>query len=301
MIYSKELTNISLEQVKLSQEQVNVSRLLFESGKAAESELYESEAQLAQNNLKYTESVNNLTMARLELAQLLNLEDYERFDIKFSLTEDSALDFDNLPSVMSVYQSALDTRPAIAAAKYRIASSEKSLRITKSAYYPTISLGGGYSNSYFYNYNLPDGIENLSFNDQLKNNGSQSIGLTLSIPIFNRFATRNSVRESRLRVSAQKLQLQNARQDLLKEIQQAYANATASRDKYISAKKSVDASEIAYSYEEKKFNAGRSTSFDLNSARLRLEQSKSEELQSYYQYLFRVKILEFYDGKSLLQ
>ena len=251
--------------------------MLFRS---AESELYESEAQLAQNNLKYTESVNNLTMARLELAQLLNLEDYERFDIKFSSTEDSALDFDKLPSVMSVYQSALDTRPAIAAAKYRIASSEKSLRITKSAYYPTISLGGGYSNSYFYNYNLPDGIENLSFNDQLKNNGSQSIGLTLSIPIFNRFATRNSVRESRLRVSAQKLQLQNARQDLLKEIQQAYANATASRDKYISAKKSVDASEIAYSYEEKKFNAGRSTSFDLNSARLRLEQSKSEELQS---------------------
>ena len=194
-----------------------------------------------------------------------------------------------------------NSRPSIKAAQFRLESSLKTLKIAKSQYYPTLNFDAGYSNSYYYNYNLEEGMKNVSFSNQVKNNGSEYLGLSLSIPIFNRFSVRNQVKQSRLNIEQQKLQLENAKQVLYKEIQQAYFNAVASEDKFKSAEKSVEASQIAFQHEETKYLNGKSTVLEYNNARLRLERSLSEEAQAKYDYIFRIKILDFYNGIPLYE
>ena len=136
----------------------------------------------------------------------------------------------------------------------------------------------------------------LSFGKQLDLNGSEYVGLSVNIPIFNRFSTRNSVRQARLQIASQNWQLLEARQNLNKEIQQAYWNAAKARDSYFSAQKAAESTTIAYKYEAERFAAGRSTSLDMQNARAKLEKSLRDELQSKCEYLIRVKILEFYNG-----
>ncbi|MEG1617830.1 MAG: TolC family protein [Bacteroidales bacterium] len=299
-LFAKELLTISIEQVRLSKEQLVQTEQLVKNGKSPISQLYETQAQLAKDELTLTESENNVMLALLDLSQVLNLPNEKDFDIE---TPDIAAilvqDMKELLNPMEVYDYSVSNRPGIKAAQYRLESSLKNLNIAKSNYYPSLSLSAGYSNSYYYSYNLPEGMKNLSFRDQLKNNGSESLGLSLSIPIFNRFATRNQVKQARLSIDAQKLQLLNAKQNLFKEIQQAYFNASASESKFKSAAKAVEASRIAYEHEELKYRNGRSTTLELNNAQVRLERSLAEEAQAKYDYVFRSKILDFYNGKPL--
>ncbi len=299
-LFAKELLTISIEQVRLSKEQLVQTEQLVKNGKSPISQLYETQAQLAKDELTLTESENNVMLALLDLSQVLNLPNEKDFDIE---TPDIAAilvqDMKELLNPMEVYDYSVSNRPGIKAAQYRLESSLKNLNIAKSNYYPSLSLSAGYSNSYYYSYNLPEGMKNLSFRDQLKNNGSESLGLSLSIPIFNRFATRNQVKQARLSIDAQKLQLLNAKQNLFKEIQQAYFNASASESKFKSAATAVEASRIAYEHEELKYRNGRSTTLELNNAQVRLERSLAEEAQAKYDYVFRSKILDFYNGKPL--
>lgn len=112
-------------------------------------------------------------------------------------------------------------------------------------------------------------------------------------------ATRNQVRMARLDIENQQLQLDNTRLILYKEIQQAYYNAVAAHEKYRSSEKSVEASQIAFQYEEQKYKAGKSTSYQFNDIKTRLAKSLSEVLQAKYDFIFRSKILDFYNGAPL--
>lgn len=112
-------------------------------------------------------------------------------------------------------------------------------------------------------------------------------------------STRNQVRSARISIENQELMLENMRQNLYKEIQQAYYNAVAAHEKYLSSEKSVEASRTAFRYEEQKYNAGRSTSYQFNDAKTRLAKSLSEAAQAKYDFIFRTKILDFYNGRPL--
>lgn len=296
----KELLLISQQQVALTKEQLEQTRLLVEAGKSPVSELYESEAQLAKDELSLTESLNNVNLALLDLSQALNLPISDNFDILLPNPDNIAFDKDKiLVNPLDIYAFSVEHRPAIKAAQYTLESTKKQLKISQAAYYPSISFGAGYSNNYYYNYNLPEGQKNTSFGQQLKNNGSESLRLSMSIPIFNRFATRNQVKQSRLNIELQQLALEQAKQSLFKEIQQAFYNAVAAQEKFRSAEKAVAASRLAFQFEETKYKNGRSSALELSNARLRLEKSLSDEAQAKYDYLFRTKILDFYQGKSL--
>ncbi len=159
---------------------------------------------------------------------------------------------------------------------------------------PTLGLGLGYSNGYYYNYSNKG--YNAPFSDQIKNNGGQYISLNLNIPIFNRFATRNQVRSAKLNIENQQLILENVKKDLFKEIQTAYLNATAAQEKYLSSQKSVEASQESFRYAEERYQVGKSSVFEFNEARTRLFQSQSEQIQAKYEFIFRSKILDFYNG-----
>lgn len=302
VLFDQELYGIAREQVALSKEQVENTEILVKNGKNPESELYDARAALAKEEVNLTQAENTWKLSLLDLSQLLNLESVEGFEVALPDMEKMVIaETVNLMTPESVYQASVANRPSVKAAEFRLQSSEKSLKIAKAAYYPQLSLGASYSNSYYHTYHLGEGASNPSFSTQLDRNGSESVGLNLSIPIFNRMYTRNQVRSARITVENRQLVLENMRQNLYKEIQQAYYNAVAAHEKYLSSEKSVTASRMAFKYEEQKYNAGRSTSYQYNDAKTRLAKSLSEAAQAKYDFIFRTKILDFYNGRPLYE
>jgi outer membrane protein len=301
VLLCRELYEIALDQLALNEQQVEQTRLLVIGGKSPESDLYDARSSQAQQQMQVTEAANNLQLSLLDLTQAMNLPQVA--DFKVSVPDVSELiirEASGLVLPAEAYQHSVTERPAIRAASYRLEGSEKVLQAARGAYYPSLRLGAGYSNSYYYNYSLAAGMSNASLADQLAQNSAQSIGLSLSIPIFNRMTTRNRVRSARLNIRNQELLLNQAKQDLYKEVQQAYYNAVAAHEKFRSSEVAVQAAKLAYDFEEQKYQAGRSNIYAFDQVRMRLSAARSESAQAKYNFLFRSRILEFYNGKSLV-
>ena len=143
------------------------------------------------------------------------------------------------------------------------------------------------------------GAVNPAFGRQFRNNSTEYVGVAINIPIFNRMATRNSVRTAKLGVRSQQLALTEAEQTLQKEIETAYYQADAALLKYRSAEKALNSAQVAFRYEAEKYAAGRSTTFDYNDARTRMQKAESDQIQAKYEFIFRTKILDFYAGFPL--
>ena len=295
----KELVRIAESQVEISRQQVERSQLLTENGKSLKSELMESKALWAKDKLNLTQCKNDLSSAILELSQALNRKSSAGFDIEEPQSEMVLVEALNSlhKCDTAVLFAESDHRPEIRSAKLQIQSSRHDLRIAQAARYPSVSLSGGYSNSYYYSFIT--GYNNAAFRNQLKNNGNEYIGLNISVPIFNKLATRNQIRNARINIKLQELNLENAKMALRKEIETAYHNAETSYEKYLSARESFEAAREAFHYENEKIAVGRSTLFDYNDAKTRMEKSESEMMQAKYEVIFNCKILDFYNGSKL--
>ncbi|MCD8176797.1 MAG: TolC family protein [Tannerellaceae bacterium] len=197
----------------------------------------------------------------------------------------------------NIYDHAVTFKPQIREQEYLLQSQEKNLLIARAGYYPKLNLSAGYYNSYYHS-SGEDAI-NRNFSEQWKNNARKYIGLSLSISIFNRFQTRNNVRNAKVAIINRQLIMDNTKKNLYKEIQQAYYNAAASQDKLIASGKSVEANEEAFKYAEERYNAGKSTAYEFNEAKTKLAQSLSEQAQAKYTFIFRAKILDFYNGTPI--
>lgn len=293
VLYSKELTAVAERQLELSRQQAARSRELVEAGKQPESALYESEALRANDQLTLTQARNDLQLALLNLSQALNRESAAGFDVvEPTLDSVTITSLHRLGSADAVYAFAVENRPHIRAERLRLESSENSVQIAKSALYPSISLSGGYGTGVF------SGDEE-KFWAQMRQKSREFVGLSLNIPIFNRRATRNDIRSAQLSVRSQQLALTDAERSLRKEIEQAWYNADAAFSKYNSAEAALVSARTAFAYEQKKAEAGRSTVFDFNDAKTRMEKAESELVQSKYEFVFRSKILDFYRGEPL--
>jgi outer membrane protein len=194
-----------------------------------------------------------------------------------------------------VYNNAVAVKPQIKEQEYLLESQKKMLQVAKSGYLPKLDFNASYSNGY-YHYSGGNDIVNTPFSDQIKQNERKTIGFSLSIPIFNRFQVRNSVRSNKIAILNRELMMESSKKTLYKEIQQAYFNATAAQEKYKAADKSVLASKEAFGYAEDKYNAGKSTVYEYSEAKTKYSQSLSEQIQAKYNYIFRAKILDFYNG-----
>lgn len=302
-LYYRGLVDVQRRQLELDQAALEKARALFEAGKRPESEVATADAQVALTEHSLTEAIGNEILARLDLMQMLNLDGDVR---EFSIVEleegngkievgDVALDVKGADSGIEgtpdgIFDLAVANYPSILAAQYNLESSRYQLKVARSGYLPTLSLSASYSNSYNYVYDM----DNIRFGKQLDLNGSEYIGLSLNIPIFDRFQTRNSMRQARLNIENQNMALIEARQSLNKEIQQAYWNAQKARDNYTSAQKANASTALAYQYESDRYDSGKGTSYDLQQARTRMEKAQHDEVQAKYEYLMRIKILESY-------
>ena len=286
-LLNKELLIISENQLESTSADYQRRLALVESGRLAEGELFEVEAQMAREELNRVQAENNLKLAILDLAQIMELESFNNFDIVAPSAETLINETGLIPSE-AIYESALVNRPQIRSMQYRLESSEKEVLMARSQYFPTLSFGANMGTGY---YNM-SGRPNDTFSSQLRNNMSNSLGFNLRIPIFNKFQIKNNVSSARLAIANTQLELDKTKLELRKQIEQAYYNAVASASRWEAAKKSVEASNEAYRFTEEKHESGRANSYELFLAKNNQTQALGEEAQAKYEYAFRLKILE---------
>ena len=287
ILLNKELLQIAEDQLALTRTKIEQRKGLVAAGKLAEGELLDLLAQEAKEEMNRLQAENTLKLSLLDLAQYLEIDNFEKMDV---VAPDNLSESDlQLLTADAVFQSALTHRPEIKGAEYRLKSSEYNVLIAKGNYYPSLSLGANYGTSYYNLSNLPT---NNSFAQQLSDNMSAQIGLSLRVPIFNKFEVRNGVRSAELGVKSSKISMDNAKLELKKSIQQAYYNALGAKSRWDASKKSEVASREAYRFTNQKYEGGKATLYELYQAKSNMTQVLSEGVQAKYQYFFRVKMLE---------
>lgn len=293
ILFAEELVSVSQAQTEVTQQQINRTKQLVDAGSAARGALLEIEAQLAREELQVVNDQNRLQLAYLNLYQLLELPIEKSFKIEApALPEISANA--TMANSFDVFKNAVKVRPEIKAAQLRVESARRQLEIVKGNRYPTLTFGANYNNQYYKILNAD--FDQISFNKQLKSNGRYGFGFNLSIPIFNRFQIKNGISNSQLQIQDYEYQLQTSRNVLQKDIEQAYTNAIAALNRYVSSEKAVKSTEEAFRYTEEKFNVGMVNSLEYNQSKNNLTAAQSELLQAKYEYIFRAKILDFYNG-----
>jgi outer membrane protein len=289
-LYYKGQVRISEHKTDVSKQFVDKATELFSSGKRPKSELAEAEATLSSDQYALTEARSNAKLACITLAQMLNLTDVESFEIE---DPDTTSVFAPLAEPQVLFNDIVENYPTILASKYNIESTRYGIEVAKSAYWPELSLTGSISD-YYYN-TFHESVP--SFGYQLKDNDNYVIGLSLKVPIFNGFKTRNSIRKAKLAYEDAQVTLDDSRLKLQKEIQQAYYNAITARDKFEAANKAEASNALSYAYENEKYDSGRSTVYDLNQSRQKWFSAQEDALRSRYEYLIRMKILDFYKNR----
>lgn len=324
VIFAEELLKISQNQFEISKEQLTRTQKLVEAGSLAKSVEYDIKAQLANDEVSVTTADNNYQLALLSLKQLMNLDSLSNFMIakpNIDLQEGQLLN----TNIQAIYETAVKNQPGVKSSEYSIMSAEKSLAASKGRVSPTISLnaslGTGTSGLAkdvvgvnFTGYQL-SGLTNKGdsvytpateiitkktpFADQFKNNVNKSVGFTITVPLFNGLQTHTAIKNAKITALNARFSQDLVKQNLFKNIAQAYANAKAALNKYKATKASVDAADESFKYAQQKFNAGAISAFDFSTAKNRLFAAESNLLQSKYDYVFKLKVLDYYQGKPL--
>lgn len=299
LLFRQEMTRTAETQLALIREQRNRTAEMVRVGKWAEGKLLDIDAQMAKDEQLLVQYRSEEELARLDLGQALELEHPESITVKAPDTD--VLVAERLGSLLApeeIYRTALGLKPALHSSELQIASAREGLASARAAYFPTLSLSAGYSNGYFRDLGKEYAAINPSFSEQWKNNGSYSIGLSLNIPIFSAMQTQDRVRSSRLQVRSSELRLVEEKKTLYKEIRQAYSNAVAADKAIAAAENSKAATLKAYEYARDSFEAGRLSAYEYAEAKTKYALSQVEELRAKYDFIYKAKVLDFYQGKD---
>jgi outer membrane protein len=333
VLLDKELLETSRLQFASTSEQVARTEKLVQAGALALANLLELRGQLASDELALVNAENKLNLSLLNLQQFLQLPVNDAFDIVTPpLPEISSLSEIESINTSELYNTALNKQPVIQSADMRVKSSLLNVQAAKGAYYPRLTLNGniftGYSSARqrvmvsgggtpgFVTIQDIEGnplqiprslfeagptrtTERYPFMDQLRDNVSQAVGLTLSIPILNAFQVRSNVSIAVVNAKRAQLNAQESRNQLRQTIEQAYADAKAAFRRYIATQNQLLALREAFRATEQRYNVGAINAQDFNIARNNLYSAESNFLQAKYELIFKVKILDFYQGKPL--
>ena len=302
VMFNEELLLVAQDQFDITSEQLARTVKLVDAGSLPEGMAFDVEAQLASNELQVINMENALSASVLALKQMLNLQASESFRIK---RPDSDVPMEELgtTTVGTVYDHALNNWPQIKARETRLESARKSEQIAFASYTPTLSASGSVST--FFSSSFED-IDFTTFErtpipygDQMERNLSESVGLSLSVPIFNGLQSRTAVKKARLGRMNAELQLQDQKNQLYSSVQQAYNDAQAAKRQYDASDKSVNATEKAFEYAEQRYEVGMMNTLEFNTSSNNVARSRSELLRSKYDYIFKMKVLDFYQGKPI--
>lgn len=286
VLYCKELNEVAKGQVELSEHELTRREALLEAGKIPEIDMLEAKSQLAQDELNMTQTANDIRLALVDLAQLLELDDIESFDVVPLDAESSLLTM----TPDDIFDAAMQHNHTILAARNNIIASEKNISLAKTGYIPTVNFNAGLGSSYY----KISGIPNDSFGKQMKNNYSTYFGFSLNIPIFDALNTRNSVNRAKVQNINARLQYDDARQRLFKTIRQAYYQADGAQQKLKASEVAEDAANKAFEAMREKYNLGRATPTEYEQSKTKALRTTAERIQAGYELILRNRLLEFY-------
>ena len=298
ILLSNELLQVKKNQYETTLLQIEKTKKLVEVGNAAKGDLLEMQAQAARENTDITNASNNVKMATLTLAQMLELDNEALKNFQVKLPEKLSIDEGQiLYSADSVYLTAAEEMPEIKSAEYQMKSSEKGLDVARGMRSPEISLRGLYYSRYSEIATRPlQPDASYPYIDQIGDNEYKQLTLTLSIPLFNKYKTQTAINNAKLNLRDAQYALKQSKQVLFRDIQQAYADAKAALDVFKSQTESVKYNKESFKYTQQKFDVGLVSSVDYNIAKNNLVKAQSDLIQSKYEYIFKSKILDYYRG-----
>lgn len=298
VLLRKELLKIAEEQFRATLYQEKITKTLADNGKIPQSQIFDISAKKAKDTLAIVQADNNIKLALLELILTVEPTDIDGFDIA-DITPPNAETIDEnyrepLPVPQQIYEQALNNKPEIKSATIGVASAQKSLKIAKADYLPTVSLQAGIGTNYFYLYGNP---QNTLFKDQIGGNLGRYISITVNIPVFNRLSVVYRTRQAKINIDNQRLILDNTRKQLFKDIHTAYINATMANERRRAAIRAVSAAQEAFRYATKRYVSGKLSVSELTQAQAALVEAQAEEARARYDSLLKTRILKIYEEK----
>ncbi|WP_133643419.1 TolC family protein [Zeaxanthinibacter enoshimensis] len=299
VLSNKETLKVIRAQYAVTEQDLKRTQELVDSGVNPLGDLVEIQATIAGLEQQIVNARNQVLISRINLAQLLQITDYENFDI-------AEEDFDVPPaevlanSPKTIFDKAMTFRNDIKFSESQVALAEQDLQIARGALFPTLAAFFNYNTRYSDQTRDPFTGEKIGFKDQLWLNDGVSYGAQLNIPIFNGFATRNNIKRSQIDVQRAKLQLEQEKLDLESNVNQAYVDVENAAKAYEAAQKTLEARKLALEYSRDRFEVGLMNAFDFSQAQARLDNAEAEVIRTKYDYIFRIKVLDFYFGLPIV-
>jgi outer membrane protein len=324
--YSKALMGNTLQQVNVSKAQVERMKKMVDAGAIAKGNLLDLQSQQAQDELTYITAESNYNIALLNLKQILNLDTLNNFEIE---SIDNNLPVETIANynVAQIYEKALSIQPSIKQSEFSLKSTEKGLAVARGGISPTVSISGGFGTGYsglqkniIFNgidkyvengdvtsngalvlspkYNITDGGV-IKRSKQFEDNLNRQIGLQINVPIFNGLQTHSNVQRNKITLMNSKLNLDITKQTLFKNIAQAYADAKGAFQKHKAAEFAESAARESFKYADQRFTVGAISNPEFLAAKNRLQRAEIDNLQNKFDYILKLKVLEFYEGKPL--
>ena len=287
-LYCREMLEVATEQVRISTVELERRRGLLDAGKIAELEVVQAESQLANDKVTEVTAGNDLSLAIVDLTQLLRLPPERAQVFEVAPLADSAMPV--LPAD-EVIGRALTSNHSMLAADRSVEAADKAVSLAKTGYLPRLSFNLGVGSSYYH----LNGETNPSFARQMRDNYATSLGFSLSIPIFDAFSTRNQVRKAKVQQISAQLERDTRSDALTKAIRQAYTQAIGAERKHEAAVIARNAAQTAFDAMQEKYNLGRANSTEFEQAKSAYIKSVSEQVQAKYESILRRRILEFYN------
>ena len=325
IMFNKELLAVTKNQLDITGQQVERTGKMVDAGKLAKGNYLELEAQYASEELNLVNAENQLAISLLNLQQMLDLPIDTSFDVEIPELADPDED-PILINALEVYRIAETTMPEIKGSELRMESSEQGLKIATAGRSPQLYVSANFNSGYsdireqvvdrMEDQRIPIGetaggeavftypqdiplYGGYPFFDQIRDNTAAGVGLGLSIPIFNGWQVNGNIANARLALENAQLELQSEKLRLYASINQAYADAIAALKKFVASEQALVSMEESFKYTEKKFEVGLVNTVDYNISKIQLTRTQSDLLQAKYDFIFRIKILNFYKGEPI--
>ena len=291
ILYSAEAVKVNESTLEVSQKEFERGQELFNAGSIASSDLAQLEAQVSNDNYQLVTSQTTLQNYKLQLKQLLELDGDFEMDLFLPQLDDSSV-LIPLPTKDDVYQTALNLRPEIESGKLNIEAADMNIKITRVGYIPSLSLSAGIGTT---NANAND----FSFSEQVKQNWNNSIGLTLSIPIFDKRQTKSAVNKAKLQRQTSELDLMDNQKTLYKTIESLWLSANSAQQQYVAATQKLKSTQASYALVSEQFNLGMKNTVELLTEKNNLLSAQQETLQAKYTAILNAGLLRFYQGEEI--
>lgn len=301
VISNKESLKVAQAQYAVTEQDLKRTKELVESGVVPMGDLLDIEATAANQQQQIVNAEGQVLISKIALAQLMQITDYENFDTADESYEVPPSEIlSNSPN--TIFAKALEFRNDIQFSKMNVELAEKDLQISKGALLPTIGAFANYGTRYSDVSQIPVPGGNPgefytpNFTDQLWIFDGISYGIQLNVPIFNGFSTRNNIDRAKIDVKRAQLQFEQDKLDLENTVNQAYVAVKTSAKAYEAAEKTLEARRLAFEYAKERFEVGLMNSFEYSQAQARIDNAEADVIRTKYDYIFRIKILEFYFG-----